>query len=143
MSEITPMPTTIPMPQVTMWDQYAVAAIVFVVFITMVIAGWRIFREYRAWQTAENLQQRTWYEGMERKRDDSQGLRDLKWQQFYQQIQDHQARRDRDNNEVLGKLISRIDMLTETLTVHDRKSAERADRIENAANGVVRKRRAS
>jgi len=126
-----------------MWDQYAVAAIVFVVFCFAILAAWRIFREYRAWQTGENLQQRSWYESMEAKRDDSQGLRDLKWQQFYQQIQDHQARRDRDNNEVLGKLISRIDMLTETLTVHDRKSAERADRIENVANGVVRKRRAA
>ncbi|MFA5836186.1 MAG: hypothetical protein WC837_04435 [Bellilinea sp.] len=137
------MPTNIPMPTTTIWDQYAVAAIVFVVFIVLMAFAWRAFTQYRTWQTQENLQQRTWYEAMEKKRDESQGLRDLKWQQFYQQIQDHQARRDRDNNEVLSKLISRIDMLTETLTVHDRKSAERADRIESVANGAARKRRAA
>ncbi|MHB0964860.1 MAG: hypothetical protein ACYC36_00265 [Bellilinea sp.] len=143
MSEITPMPTTLPIPSTTMWDQYAVAAIVFVVFLTMVIAGWRIFREYRSWQTAENLQQRTWYEGMELKRDAMQAQRDIKWQQFYQQIQDHQAKRDRDSDEVQVKLIGRIDALTEAISTHDRKSAERADRLENLANGITRKRRPS
>ena len=129
---------TVPMPSTTIWDQYAVAAIVFVVFFFMLLGAYRVFKEYRAWQTVENAQQRTWYEAMEKKRDDGQLERDLKWQQFYAQIQDHQAKRDRDNNEILNKLINRIDTLTDSITQHDRKSADRFEGLTE----VVRKKRA-
>jgi len=138
MSEITPMPTDIPMPSASIWDQYAVAAILFVVVCVIGLAGWRAFREFRGWQTSEYERQRLWYETMEKKRDESQSKRDLLWQQFYQLIQDHQAKRDRENNEIMSKMISRIDSLTETITMHDRKSAQQ---LETLADQVRQKRR--
>jgi len=132
------MPTELPMPPTTIWDQYAVAAIVFVVFIVIGIFAWQAFKDFRAWQSAETDRQQTWYETMEKKRDVSQAERDLKWQQFYSNIQANQDKRDRDNNEILGRLINRIDTLTETLTVHDKRSAERIEGLTE----VVRKKRA-
>ena len=134
------MPTTLPMPTTTIWDQYAVAAIVFVVFIVIGIFAWQAFKDFRAWQSKETDRQQVWYESMEKKRDDAQLERDLKWQQFYSAIQDHQAKRDRDNNEIMSRLISRIDALTDAFSTHDKRSAERADNLHEAIRG---KRRAA
>lgn len=119
------MPTDVPLPPATIWDQYAVASIVFVVIIFMLFLAGRAFARYLKWQTEESQVQRTWYEGMERKRDEKQAARDLQWQQFYQQIQEHQAKRDRESNEIMSRMITRIDVLTEAINNHDRRSAER------------------
>ena len=154
------MPTPeIPMPSTSIWDQCAVAGIVFVVIVAAGYALYHLFRAYSAWQTAESKEQRvwqeaqfekrelenkiqrTWYEGMERKREEEQGQRDRQWQKFYAEIADQQARQNRDNNEVLSKLISRIDALTEVMTTHDKSSKERAARIEDIAVKAISRRR--
>ena len=136
------MPTEIPMPSASIWDQYAVAAIVFIVIIVLLVLAGRAFGRYLKWQTDESQVQRTWYEGMERKRDEKQAARDLQWQQFYQQIQEHQAKRDRESNEIMSRMITRIDGLTEVINNHDRKSAERMEDLVGQVRVNV-KRRAS
>lgn len=121
------MPPDVPLPSTSMWDQYAVAAIVFVVVIVMLYSAAKAFTKYLKWQTSESQTQRTWYEDMERKRDIKQAERDAKWQQFYQQIQDHQAKRDRESGEVMSRMIARIDALTDAINTHDKRSAERIE----------------
>ena len=153
------MPTTIPMPPVTIWDQFEVVGILLVFILVFGYALYRLLGEYTTWQTAEskeqrvwqetqfekreteNKAQRAWYEGMERKREEEQGQRDRQWQQFYAEIANQQARQSRDNNEVLSKLISRIDALTDGITSHEKSSKARAERLEDMAIRVIGKPR--
>ncbi|HEY4692512.1 MAG TPA: hypothetical protein VIH16_03690 [Bellilinea sp.] len=152
------MPTPeIPVPTVSIWDQYVVTGIMFVVIVAIGYALYHLFRAYSAWQTTENDKQRVWqeaqyekreterktqlawYEVMGRKHEEEQAQRDRQWQKFLLEISDQQARQYRENNEVLEKLIRRIDALTETMTSHDRASKERAEELGDIAKDIAAK----
>lgn len=128
------MPTDA-LPTAAIWDGYAVAGIVFVVIAFLLFAGWKVFKEYRAWQTAENKaqrewqdeqfklreaeneRQRAWNEQMEAKREASAETRDQRMRQFMQEQQAKQIEADRDTSKVLNSLVARIDNLTAMVSV--------------------------
>jgi len=128
------MPTEV-LPTAAIWDGYAVAGIVFIVVLVMIALIWKAFKEYRAWQTAENAaqrdwqdeqfakreaeneRQRLWNEQMEAKREASAEARDQRMRQFMAEQQAKQIEADRDTSKVLNSLVARIDNLTAMVSV--------------------------
>lgn len=124
------------MPQPTIWDQYAVVAILFTVICVLGYAFYRAFVLYHRWTTEEAATlrawqedqfgrreteakiQRDWYEQMEKKREEALTQRDRQWQQFMREIQDIQDKRERESAEILSRLVSRIETLNETFAMH-------------------------
>ncbi len=125
------MPTDA-LPTAAIWDGYAVAGIVFVVILILLFAGWKVFREYRKWQTDESEVQRKWYERMEDKREKTANARDEQMRAFMAAQQEKQIQADQETSRVLNSLVSRIDGLTavmaaqsKALSDHDAKVDQR------------------
>ncbi len=124
------------LPTAAIWDGYAVAGIVFVVILVLLFVGWKVFREYRSWQTAESDLQRKWYERMEDKREKVATARDEQMRTFMAGQQEKQIQADQETSRVLNSLVSRIDGLTavmsaqsKALSDHDAKIDQRITEI--------------
>lgn len=108
------------LPTAAIWDGYAVAGIVFVVILVLLWVGWKVFREYRSWQTAESDLQRKWYERMEDKREKVSTARDEQMRTFMADQQEKQIQADQETSRVLNSLVSRIDGLTAVMSAQSK-----------------------
>lgn len=128
------MPTEA-LPTAAIWDGYAVAGIVFVVIAFLLFAGWKVFKEYRAWQTAENEaqrewqdeqfklreaendRQRAWNEQMEAKRQKEANERDHQMRAFMADQQEKQIAASKEQSLILNSLVARMDTVTTMISV--------------------------
>lgn len=128
------MPTDA-LPTAAIWDGYAVAGIVFIVIAFLLFAGWKVFKEYRAWQTAENQaqrewqdeqfklreaendRQRAWNEQMEAKRQKEANERDHQMRAFMAEQQEKQITASKEQSLILNSLVSRMDTVTTMISV--------------------------
>lgn len=108
------------LPTAAIWDGYAVAGIVFIVILVLLWVGWKVFREYRSWQTAESDLQRKWYERMEDKREKVATARDEQMRTFMAEQQEKQIQADQETSRVLNSLVSRIDGLTAVMSAQSK-----------------------
>lgn len=140
------------MPGPGIWDQYAVAGILFVVIVVIGAAVRKVFYEYREWQTAEtekqriwqeeqyakrekeNITQRTWYSEMEKQREVALSERDKQWTAMVREIQALVDRRDRESHQALMELTGQIRMLTDGLAAHDARVEDRMKQFEKFVN---------
>ncbi|MDI6769753.1 MAG: hypothetical protein QMD04_08760 [Anaerolineales bacterium] len=140
------------MPGPGVWDQYAVAAIMFIVIVVIGMAVRKIFYEYREWQTIEsekqriwqeeqyakrekeNVTQRTWYSEMEKQREVALSERDKQWTAMVREIQALVDRRDRESHQALMELTGQIRLLTDGLAAHDARVEGRMKQFEDYVN---------
>lgn len=139
-----------------MWDQYAVAGILFIVIVVIGAAVRKVFYEYRDWQTSEsdkqriwqeeqyakrekeNNAQRAWYSEMEKQREIALSERDKQWTAMVREIQALVDRRDRESHQALMELTGQIRMLTEGLAAHDARVEDRMKQFEQFVNDKAR-----
>jgi flagellar biosynthesis/type III secretory pathway M-ring protein FliF/YscJ len=142
------------MPGPGIWDQYAVAGILFVVIVVIGVAVRKVFREYREWQSketelqrdwqeaqyqkreTENEKQRNWYSEMEKQRETALAERDKQWTAMVREIQALVDRRDRESHTVLTNLTTQIGTLTELISKHDRRVEEWMQRNDSEGIGT-------
>lgn len=155
------MPTDA-LPTAAIWDDFKVAGIVFIVILAMVILAWKAFREYRAWQTAENQaqrkwqdeqfdkreleneKQRTWNEEMERRRSQEAATRDEQMRTFMAAQQKKQIEADQETSRVLNSLVSRIDGLTAVMAAQSKALSDHDAKVDQRfAAAAAPKRRGS
>lgn len=123
------------LPPATIWEQYGVVAIIVVVVALVLIAAWKVFKEYRAWQSEEQKLQRAWQEEQSKVqrewqaeqnkiRDEEQLKRDQRWQEQVKDMNISQVEQDKQTANVLSKVLERMDALTMVLTLHDERAKE-------------------
>lgn len=128
------MPATT-LPPASLWEQYSVVGILILVMVLIGLAARWIFREYRVWQSDEQVKQRAWqdeqsqiqrdWQSEQNKiRDAEQLKRDERWQEQVKNMSVNQAEQDRQTAAVLGKVLERMDALTLVLTLHDERQKE-------------------
>ncbi|MCC6147418.1 MAG: hypothetical protein IT308_07615 [Anaerolineaceae bacterium] len=117
---------TTSLPPASLWEQYSVIAILVLVFVVLAVAGKAAFKEFRTWQTEqdgkrekERETQRGWEAEQNKLREVEQHKRDEMWRTFFNQLQERQSEDTRKTNEILGKLVERMDAVTIELREHD------------------------
>lgn len=141
------MPTEA-LPTAAIWDGYAVAGIVFVVIAFLLFAGWKVFKEYRAWQTAENEaqrewqdeqfklreaendRQRAWNEQMEAKRQKEANERDHQMRAFMADQQEKQIAASKEQSLILNSLVARMDTVTTMISVQTAAISEQSKALQ-------------
>ncbi|PKN91094.1 MAG: hypothetical protein CVU44_20985 [Chloroflexi bacterium HGW-Chloroflexi-6] len=126
-----------PAPSADIWTQFPIIAVLVICIVMVAGAFYKLWKDLIAWQEkqneardAERDKQREW-EAAQAK------TRDAQWQSFLQTMQNQWLANDKRNNEVLERLVDRIDELTVSINNHDtfvRASGMVADRSRSARN---------
>ena len=105
------------MPSESIWVQFSVVSIL----VVAVAVVWRELKKFIDDQDTkregEREKQRVWQEGQDK-------LRDERWQQFLQSMQDQWIKQDGRNNQTIKDLIIRIDDLISEVRNHDQFTRE-------------------
>ena len=123
------------MPPADLYTQYTVVGILVLVLALVFGAAWKVFGEYRKWQSLEQEKQRAWQEKMEKLRSTEQIERDNTWRSFFDQISRQSEVAARATNQVLERLAEKQDKVIELLTVHDAKVEGRLEQVVSRRRG--------
>lgn len=127
------MPTSL--PPVSLWEQFYVVGIIVIVVALLAYAVWRVFKEYRIWQSEEANKARQWQEDQSKIqrewqteqnqiRDAEQQKRDERWQEQVRTMTANSIEQDRSTANVMTKVLERMDALTVVLTLHDERAKD-------------------
>ena len=119
---------TTPLPPASLWEQpqfQVVGVIVLVVFL-LGLGMYRFWSDWKRWQADENGRreaeretQRKWQAEQNLLREAEQNKRDAMWRELLGQIQSAQSKDTKMTNELLTKLVERMDAVTVKLGEHD------------------------
>lgn len=127
------------LPDASIWSNpnFQVAGLIMVVLALVYTAAKSFWADWRKYQDAENKRreeererQRLWQAEQNRLRENDQNGRDGLWRDYLEQLeerqreliamlQERQSKDTRATNEILSKLVERMDAMTNTLNSHD------------------------
>ena len=123
------------LPPISLYEQFYVVGIIVIVVALLAIAAWRVFTEYRSWQSTEAERARKWQEAqsqIQREwqsdqnhiRDAEQLKRDERWQEQVRMMTANSIEQDKSTANVMTKVLERMDALTVVLTLHDERAKD-------------------
>jgi predicted Holliday junction resolvase-like endonuclease len=134
------------LPTASIWEQFAVIAVMVLVVALLGYGAVKVFREFTKWQTEQNVQrekdqetQRQWEESREAKLDREMRERNQTWQEFFKRINDDNVEAIKQMTVVYGKLVEQIDCvlqgmqsINEKVSSHDQFARQGLDELKKA-----------
>jgi flagellar biosynthesis/type III secretory pathway M-ring protein FliF/YscJ len=106
---------TVPLPPATIWEQFAVIAVIMLVLIFLGVGILKGFREFTKWQSeqanqreTEREKQRLWEENRDTKLEAARKERDKSWQDFFERINGENSEAICQQTEVTKQLVEQI-----------------------------------
>ena len=107
------------MPPVSLWEQYSVVGILILAAGVVAVGFYRLWHELLDWfdkqdakRELEREKQRIWQSEQDK-------IRDLRWQEFLQSMQDGWIAQDGRHTETIQDLVKKIELLIEEVRNHD------------------------
>jgi len=107
------------MPSSDAWTQYPIVAILILAAGIIAVAFYRLWRDLLNWiesqdvkRSEERERQRVWQAEQDK-------VRDVRWQEFLTTMQNEWVQQDGRHTEVLKQLITKVDVLINTVNSHD------------------------